>query len=793
MQTPISVSPGKRSFLILCNLCFILAIAAYLIPGGKNLEYEYSVILGFLFLVFLPPLFFLLRPRAKDVNHQYMGLWQVLGLSFCAALPGQGLYFFNICSCSNLGFLFWFSLNTLPSLVWAICLINFYLFLEKIAFDSRGRIEGESPKTTVLTRFLTKGSPNRLAKIGQKLVSSKFFPYPLHGLMIFSSLLWFAGSLFLLPQKRINSLWYGFLHGPIYDYYIHTDLGVVLFRLSSLFFALGVLSLFWQINIKKFSFRHTLFLLSLSAVLICSWLPANRSGKTVLDHELQGELKGDGFVLRYPATEEMKLKKQEIQNLFHETQFHLNDFKSLYGPIEHPLIWIYVYSSQDEKKILFGANETDVTDVITPSIHLTLDGFPHPTLRHELSHAVLSGDAFFGLGFHPNISLTEGIAEAMAPRDGFLSDEQRVAGLFKMGKVKGIAELFSPLFWLEDGASSYSISGAFIKYLISRFGIQKVFRVYAGENFDKVMATPIDPVILDWETYLFDTYDVESILAYLKTAYTFKGNFNEICTHSKYDLHETYAKKPFISFRKPIDFSPLDYYAWRIAIDKEDKASVIRLGLMKLKEFDTTHDNALVAEARELLKKTVVWPAESLEDIRMALLIADLSEFLGMHEDTVLWQKRIEEMSQKQFLGGSISLELAIREILAETFEREYKSVPKWVFFSGGSKYLKEIFQKDKPDGPSRLWLMSNFPKELPNYIGILAGSTHSSFSEKEMSGRYLHYLEFSMGIKALLREKNYGNVLITIDTHKKYNRFLENDYFQMIYREAEYFKNVSL
>src|SRR5690606_30180103 len=131
---------------------------------------------------------------------------------------------------------------------------------------------------------------------------------------------------------------------------------------------------------------------------------------------------------------------------------------------EHPHIWIYVYADGRLKKTLFGAGETDVTDVYTPTVHITAESFPHSTLRHELVHALLSSHAPFGLGFHPNIAITEGFAEALAPRIRTLDLDVASAALISTGKLKNMENLFSPLFWLESGERSYTAAGSFLRY-----------------------------------------------------------------------------------------------------------------------------------------------------------------------------------------------------------------------------------------------------------------------------------------------------------------------------------------
>ncbi|MCX6126421.1 MAG: hypothetical protein NTV34_16935, partial [Proteobacteria bacterium] len=52
--------------------------------------------------------------------------------------------------------------------------------------------------------------------------------------------------LWFFPQKRILSLVFGFIHGPIYDEWIVVDSGVVVGRLALIFLSLSVVQYLWS-------------------------------------------------------------------------------------------------------------------------------------------------------------------------------------------------------------------------------------------------------------------------------------------------------------------------------------------------------------------------------------------------------------------------------------------------------------------------------------------------------------------------------------------------------------------
>src|SRR5262249_264444 len=159
-----------------------------------------------------------------------------------------------------------------------------------------------------------------------------------------------------------------------------------------------------------------------------------------LDELLFGALPGDGFTIRYrptprkgepeggtlraaleaETTGEKAASAAEtgvplkIQRLHRDAQFHVNELRKLWGAAGQngPQVEMYVCQWDDGKKVWFGGGSTDVTDVYTPTVHITGEAWPPPTLRHELVHALASGVAYHGLGFHPNMAFTEGLAVA---------------------------------------------------------------------------------------------------------------------------------------------------------------------------------------------------------------------------------------------------------------------------------------------------------------------------------------------------------------------------------------------
>ena len=132
-------------------------------------------------------------------------------------------------------------------------------------------------------------------------------------------------------------------------------------------------------------------------VALCAWLAfaygANQYQSSIhstksLQTQLSETLRNEDIILHYD-----KKSAQNASYLFKQASFHCRELKEQLAVNMKP-IDVYLYPSQSSKKLLFGAGSTDVADVYTPSIHISNRPGWHPTLRHELAHAVSSKFAF---------------------------------------------------------------------------------------------------------------------------------------------------------------------------------------------------------------------------------------------------------------------------------------------------------------------------------------------------------------------------------------------------------------
>jgi hypothetical protein len=634
-------------------------------PVGANLEYEYALMAAYAMLLAVP-LAGLVMPRAilpVDGSGAFQPrvafdvLWVLLATPLFGLLPGVSMFLYGACPCSKTGYLFWMGVLWFPTSVLAHALL---------AGVMRARVQAAKRSAILVT----------LAVV-----------YAASALSV-------GISLWVHPQKRIVDFFAGFLHGPIYDDWIAFDLGLMLARSAHLALALGLILLASITRRTRITMIATAFVFTTAVGLgiASERFYSVKNRKKDLDELMYGSLPGDGFTLRYrPAPAKAKADPQtgetneteaaeagvplKIQRLHRDAQFHVNELRKILGatstqdgrPLPH--VEIYVYPSDDKKKLWFGGGATDVTDVFTPTVHISGDAWPHPTLRHELVHALTSGMAYHGLGFHPNMAFTEGLAVALAPTGTTLSLDDGAASVIQSGRVPDVEALFSPMFWKVSGGRAYTVAGSFIKFLVETKGIDGVLALYAGDDWEDAFKQGRDALVKEWKDKILAAYDKDKNALYAEALFRHPGLFADDCPHSKADLSRNRAESAYVRMRQPIGWDPdSDYLAWLIQLDPKDKEARLRLWRREIRKVATDRwiSEGRLTTWREAVSAARAVPPATLEDVELALLESDLVRLLGDPNESLKILRDLADKSKSKYFGESLTRETEARLALEE-------------------------------------------------------------------------------------------------------------------------------
>ena len=625
---------APRQYACFFSLMSLIALAPFLTPFGHNLEYEYALLASLSFLAFIPVAAFVpylrrsftLPTTTGQVVLELVGMGVIAPLFF--ALPGLILLATHLCPCNSAEFTVWLLVQAIPS--YTLALAFYYAFSWAI---SRHRAR-----------------PTRLFAL-------LFTVYTL-------ALVVTATELYLYPQKRALSLIFGYLHGPLYDSWLPIDKGVILARLMAPLAAVLVIS---AISLRR-RWYQIVSLISCTLLFGLMWChlgdqPSVGCGKQLLDQELSDNLRAPDFVLHYRGTKGASTVPADINRLFFEIQFHLGELRPLFPSMQRP-VEIYIYPDITTRKLLFGASETDVTDVRTPSVHLVRDNAgSYPTLRHELVHALGSSAAFHGLGFHPNMAFTEGLAMALAPQEHPVSLHNGAAAILRKGRITNLEELLGPGFYKVSIERSYTLAGSFIQFLQEKYGFDKVLEIYAGGSFESVMGRERAEVIRQWRETIELSYDSSEDLL-TEALYRYEGILRDLCPHSKASLAADRNFGKLVRLRQPVSWNQgKEYWPWRAALDRTDINAQITVWRKELKKMAGMHvpPPGRIQTYHDVVNELRRQPEENVEDFALGVLSSDILRLKGDRAAGTELLRSLASDAGKIFPGNDMSRQIHAR------------------------------------------------------------------------------------------------------------------------------------
>jgi hypothetical protein len=647
---------------ILATIILCLSSLPLVWGPARNLEYEYALITSWLLVVGLPLLGCLwpkrlsyLQFRRPEVPLTFMHFFVFIWLPFISFIPGLILFRSGMCGCGGMGYAGWMSLLVLPA-AW----LGMGGFLYAIDLHR---------------------------------------PASRRWLVVIVPMLWaLAGALamWFFPQKRAINAVFGFLHGPVYDSWIPIDAGIVWARISH--GTLGVLLVgvalrFFEPQRLKYVFvnfrsdrRNLLFGILVAffvgAQIISCTYSSIWHGTWFLNRALPQVIYEKNIELHY--LKNSAATENHARRLARDAAFHVAEIQEIMGVQLIKPVLIYAYSSADQKKLLFGGGSTDVTDVWTPSVHIELEGSPHPTLRHELVHAVASFVSWHGIGFHPNMLVTEGLAVALAPVDEALEFDEISASMIKSGRVGSLEALVSPFgFWAASGSRSYVVAGSLLRWLGKNYGTESIRAIYRGGSIDDVTKMELSKVLDLWSEDIAKKHSENNALV-VEHFSRDPGVFGAQCPHTSEDLARNGADSLWTRLRQPMGWSPNLLPLWQLGLDPLDRAArmVVERGEIKLLMQAPILNQEKVGAWLLSQDEKSVWPPGVMEDLDSALLRSDVERVTGLKEAS---EKRLADLLKifsKKNPGRNLRRQVDVRLELSR-LPLDQNSAQWWRYLAG--------------------------------------------------------------------------------------------------------------
>ena len=205
----------------------------------------------------------------------------------------------------------------------------------------------------------------------------------------------------------------------------------------------------------------------------------------------------------------------------------------------------YLFASDEQKGRLMGARRVEMAKPWRREIYLSHDGFPHPSLRHEIAHVVAGtfGDPWFsisagrvlGMPLLVNPGLIEGLAVAVdwPGSSRTMTPHQATRALELLGWAPPADALLGLRFLTLSSARSYTTAGSFVRWLLETHGAPAVRRLYAtGGDFEAAFGADQATLLAGWKQMLATIEVPSEVLETARDRYRGGGVFSRPCPHA---------------------------------------------------------------------------------------------------------------------------------------------------------------------------------------------------------------------------------------------------------------------
>jgi len=223
---------------------------------------------------------------------------------------------------------------------------------------------------------------------------------------------------------------------------------------------------------------------------------------------LGGRIETPHFVIHYAHTKEIDA---EIALIARDHEFRYAQVVAQLGVAPAGKLTSFYFADRGQKARWFGAYGVEMAKPWQRAIYLDHRGFPHPSLRHEIAHAVASafGDPLLGVATRHGVFINPGLIEGLAVAVDWPATYDRptpheaVRALQQLGMDPLIERLLSLQFVSVSSARGYTTAGSFLRFLLDAYGAAKLRAVYrSGGDFEAAYGVPLATLEAAWRKML---------------------------------------------------------------------------------------------------------------------------------------------------------------------------------------------------------------------------------------------------------------------------------------------------
>ncbi len=377
-------------------------------------------------------------------------------------------------------------------------------------------------------------------------------------LFLVGSILWGVYRFYAAPAIFGHDAFVGFFPGTLYDEELSIPRALLWYRLyATMWVVAAVAFAIAAVDARHVRLRwHALAerrrsigvgLLALGAAIFLffqdgrlGWYP---SAGAVAD-ALGGRYRTRHFDIIYDASGAIA---DEIELVARDHEFRYAQLTEELGVEPAGRITSFVFESEAQKKRWMGAGDTYIAKPWRREIYVQAAGFPHPVIKHELAHVFAGafGDRIFKVAARVawwgplpvpqfNVGLIEGLAVAADWRGGGrLTPHQWTRALLELELAPRPEQLFGYGFLNSSAGRSYTTAGSFCRWLIDRYGIAQMRRVYrSGGDFAGVYGKGLGALGVEWRSFLLKVPLADEDRELAREIFRRPGIFHAPCARS---------------------------------------------------------------------------------------------------------------------------------------------------------------------------------------------------------------------------------------------------------------------
>lgn len=310
-----------------------------------------------------------------------------------------------------------------------------------------------------------------------------------------------AYDLLLHPQFYTYNHVFGAIVGPVYDEELVWRPGLVAFRALTLVWAVVLFAVGSAARARATrDLRRVEGWLALAGlaglVLAAGYSRAGRLGIVTTVEALRQTM---------PATVDVGTLRLHADSLDARTvgfaAHAAHRLDSLLGVRPSRPVEVWIYPDASTRARLTGARVTSVAPVWLrePQVHVLAEQF-EDLFPHELVHAYAREFGMPVLRASPAVGLVEGLAVALEPPDGGPSPAELVAADRRFAWADNLEGALSPWgFWTGRGGVSYAVTGAFVGWLLDRYGAEPLRTAYRTGSPEAAYGRPVRELAAAWQ------------------------------------------------------------------------------------------------------------------------------------------------------------------------------------------------------------------------------------------------------------------------------------------------------